>query len=67
MPRANDLMWFFLLVNLQGKSGLFCSPSTKSSSQFHGIIAILPVQTMAICKMWQPHEIILKKGPRGGS
>ncbi len=41
VPRANDLMWSFVLVNLQGKSRLFCSPSTKSFSQLHGIIAIL--------------------------
>jgi len=40
MLGANDLMWSFVLVNLQGKFGLFCSLSTKSSGQFHGITTI---------------------------
>jgi hypothetical protein len=33
-------MWSFVITNLKGKSGLFCSPSTKSSNQLHGIIVI---------------------------
>jgi hypothetical protein len=31
----------FVLINLQGNFGLFCSPCTKSSSWSHGMIAIL--------------------------
>jgi hypothetical protein len=37
---ANDLTWSFILVNLQGKSGLFYSPSMKSSKQSHEMTAI---------------------------
>ncbi len=69
MPRANDLMWSFVLVNLQGKSTLFCSPSTNSSNQFHGFTIILTslYKPWPLVKCGSHMRSFLKKGPRGGS
>jgi hypothetical protein len=40
VPRVEDQTWSFVLLNLQRKLSLFCSPSTKPCKQFHKIIAI---------------------------
>ncbi len=61
-------MWSFVLINLQGKLGIFCFPFMKSSRWSHGmtVISTLLYSPWPLVT-WGSHIISnIWKGPRGG-